>query len=81
MISRAATGTLPGMILRQKRQRAVVRRIAVAQTLYACGSVLCFLNTYDAIAAIALVEVNYAIAPKFGGGLFSKRIKGSEQET
>ena len=43
---------------------AVVRRIVIAQTLYACGAGLCFLNTYYSIAAIVLIQLNYAIAPK-----------------
>ncbi len=45
--------------------RAVVRRIAIAQTLYAGGASLCFINTYCSIAAIVLVQVNYAMAPRF----------------
>ncbi len=52
---------------------AVVRRIAIAQTLYAIGASLCFINTYWAIAAIVLVQVNYAIAPRFCWGIFSKK--------
>jgi uncharacterized membrane protein len=51
---------------------AIVRRIVVAQTLYACGAALCFIGTYYAIAAIVLVQVNYAIAPRFCWGLFSR---------
>jgi len=51
---------------------AVVRRIVIAQTLYACGAALCVLNTYYAIAAIVLVQVNYAIAPRFCWGLFER---------
>jgi uncharacterized membrane protein len=51
---------------------AVVRRIVVAQSLYAGGAALCFINTYWAIAAIVLVQVNYAIAPRFCWGLFSR---------
>ena len=35
---------------------AMARRIVVTQSLYACGAVFCFLNTYDAIAAIVLAE-------------------------
>ena len=57
---------------------AVVRRIVIAQTLYACGAALCFVGTYYAIAAIVLVQVNYAIAPRFCWGLFSR--KSSEDE-
>ncbi len=52
---------------------AVVRRIAIAQTLYACGAALCFIDTYWSIAAIVLVQVNYAIAPRFCWGLFSRK--------
>jgi uncharacterized membrane protein len=55
---------------------AIVRRIVIAQTLYACGAALSFLGTYYAIAAIVLVQINYAIAPRFCWGLFSR--KGSE---
>jgi uncharacterized membrane protein len=52
---------------------AVIRRIVIAQSLYAVGAALCFLNTYYSIAAIVLVQVNYAIAPKFCWGLFSSK--------
>ena len=53
--------------------RAVVRRIVIAQCLYAAGAALCFINTYWSIAAIVLVQVNYAIAPRFCWGLFSRK--------
>ncbi len=52
---------------------AVVRRIVIAQSLYAGGAALCFFNTYYSIAAIVLVQVNYAIAPRFCWGLFSRK--------
>ena len=52
---------------------AVIRRIVIAQSLYACGAALCFLNTYYSIAAIVLVQINYAIAPRFCWGLFSRK--------
>ena len=52
---------------------AVIRRIVIAQSLYAGGAVLCFLNTYYSIAAIVLVQINYAIAPRFCWGLFSRK--------
>lgn len=52
---------------------AVVRRIVIAQSLYVAGAALCFFNTYYSIAAIVLVQVNYAIAPRFCWGLFSRR--------
>ena len=50
---------------------AVTRRIVIAQSLYAAGAALCFLNTYYSIAAIVLIQINYAIAPQFCWGLFS----------
>jgi len=55
---------------------AVIRRIVIAQSLYAAGAALCFLNTYYSIAAIVLVQVNYAIAPRFCWGLFSRKTAG-----
>jgi TMEM175 potassium channel family protein len=66
--ARLLADDLPGEI-----HPAVVRRIVIAQTLYACGAALCFLNTYYAIAAIVLVQVNYAIAPRFCWGLFDRK--------
>jgi uncharacterized membrane protein len=44
--------------------KAVERRIVVAQTLYALGMLLCFVNTYVSIAAIVLVQLNYVFAPR-----------------
>lgn len=52
---------------------AVVRRIVIAQSLYAIGASLCFVNTYWSIAAIVLVQLNYAIAPRFCWGIFSRK--------
>ena len=49
---------------------AVVRRIVIAQSLYAAGAALCFLNTYYSIAAIVLVQINYAIAQDSAGDCF-----------
>ena len=63
---------------------AVVRRIVIAQSLYAAGAALCFIDTYYSIAAIVLVQINYAIAPRFCWGLFSrgkKEISGGGEET
>jgi TMEM175 potassium channel family protein len=45
---------------------AIKRRIVVGQSLYAIGALLCVLNTYWSIAFIVLVQLNYAIAPRFG---------------
>lgn len=52
---------------------AVVRRIVIAQSLYAGGAALCFIDTYYAIAAIVLIQINYAVAPRLGRGMFSRK--------
>jgi uncharacterized membrane protein len=44
--------------------KAIVRRIVIGQALYAAGAALCVVNTYVSIAFIALVQVNFAIAPR-----------------
>lgn len=46
--------------------RAIVRRIVVAQALYAAGAALCFVNTYASIAVIVIVQLNFAFAPRLG---------------
>jgi uncharacterized membrane protein len=43
---------------------SICRRIVIAQSLYAVGALLCFINTWLSIAAIVLVQTNYAIAPR-----------------
>lgn len=43
---------------------SICRRIATAQSLYAVGAALCFISTWVSIAAIVLVQLNYAIAPR-----------------
>ena len=58
---------------------AVIQRIVVAQSLYAAGAALCFINTYYAIVAIILVQLNYAIAPRFCWGLFSRKSQEHEE--
>jgi hypothetical protein len=45
--------------------KAVRGRILVAQSLYAVGAMLCVFNNYWSIAFIVLVQLNYAIAPRF----------------
>ena len=42
----------------------VKRRILVAQSLYAFGALLCFINPLWSIVFIVLVQLNFAIAPK-----------------
>ena len=43
---------------------SICRRIVIAQSLYAAGAALCFISTWVSIAAIVLVQLNYALAPR-----------------
>ncbi len=45
-----------------KVRGSICRRIVIAQTLYAAGAALCFIHTWLSIAAIVLVQLNYALA-------------------
>ncbi len=51
--------------IRAEVPAAICRRILIGQSLYAFGALLCAFNTYWSIAFIALVQLNYAIAPRF----------------
>lgn len=42
--------------------KAIRRRILIAQSLYAAGALLCFINIYLSIAFIIAVQLNYAFA-------------------
>ena len=44
---------------------AICRRIMIGQALYAAGALLCVISTYWSIAFILLVQLNYAVAPRF----------------
>ncbi|MGD0214785.1 MAG: TMEM175 family protein [Terriglobales bacterium] len=44
---------------------AVCRRIVIAQALYAFGALLCIINTHWSIAFIVLVQLYYAVAPRW----------------
>ena len=44
---------------------AICRRIVIGQALYALGASLCTFNSYLSIAFIVLVQINFAIAPRF----------------
>lgn len=46
-------------------RHSICRRILIAQSLYAGGALLCFIHTWVSIAAIVLVQLNYALAPRF----------------
>jgi uncharacterized membrane protein len=45
---------------------AICRRILIAQSLYAIGALLCVFSNSLSIGFIVLVQLNYAIAPRFG---------------
>ena len=45
---------------------AICRRILIAQSLYAFGALLCVVSNYLSIAFIVLIQLNYAIAPRWG---------------
>ena len=45
---------------------AICRRVVIAQSLYAFGALLCVISNYVSIAFIVLIQLNYAIAPRFG---------------
>ncbi len=53
---------------------SICKRVFIAQSLYLGGALLCFINTWVSIAAIVLVQLNYAIAP----GLSRPRKKSKE---
>ena len=44
---------------------SICKRILIAQSLYAAGAALCAIDTWVSIAAILLVQLNYALAPLF----------------
>ena len=44
---------------------AIRRRIVIAQSLYALGALLCVFSTYWSIGFIVLVQLNYAVAPRW----------------
>jgi uncharacterized membrane protein len=46
---------------------AIRRRIVIGQSLYAFGAALSIFSTYLSVAFIALVQLNYAIAPRLPG--------------
>ncbi len=45
---------------------AIYRRILIAQSLYDFGALLCVVSNYASIGFIVLMQLNYAIAPRFG---------------
>jgi uncharacterized membrane protein len=44
---------------------SICKRIVIAQSLYAAGAALCVINNWVSIAAILLVQSNYALAPRW----------------
>ena len=47
---------------------SICRRVVTAQSLYAAGAALCIINTWVSIGAIVLVQLNYALAPRWHRG-------------
>lgn len=50
----------------QEVRASICKRIVIAQSLYAAGAALCLISNWVSIAAIVLVQLNYAIAPRLG---------------
>jgi len=48
----------------QDVRASICKRIVIAQSLYAGGAALCVIDTRVSIAAIVLVQLNYAVAPR-----------------
>jgi uncharacterized membrane protein len=46
--------------------RAIRRRIVVAQSLYAAGAALCLWTPWASIVAFILIQINFAIGPRSG---------------
>jgi uncharacterized membrane protein len=44
---------------------SICKRVVIAQSLYAAGAALCIINTWVSIGAIVLVQLNYALAPRW----------------
>lgn len=44
---------------------SICKRILIAQSFYAGGAALCVINTWVSICVIVLVQLNYAVAPRF----------------
>ena len=44
---------------------SICKRVVTAQSLYAAGTALCVIDTWVSIGAIVLVQLNYAIAPRW----------------
>ena len=61
--ARATRANLVNDDLTDEMKAAVCRRIIIAQSLYAAGAALCFINNYLSISFILLIQVNYALAP------------------
>jgi hypothetical protein len=49
----------------QEVRASICKRILIAQSLYAGGAALCVINTWVSIGLIVLVQLNYAIAPRW----------------
>jgi len=45
-------------------RNSICKRIVIAQSWYAGSAALCFIHTWVSIAAIVLIQLNYALAPR-----------------
>jgi uncharacterized membrane protein len=45
--------------------RWIMGRIVISQSLYAAGMLLCLVNNYWSIGFIVLIQLNYAVSPRF----------------
>jgi len=54
------------LVEKSEIKQAMMRRARLAQTLYACGALLCFVSTYLSITVLILVQFYFVL------GLFSK---------
>lgn len=61
----ATSAQLVDAVLSGEVTAAICRRILIGQTLYALGALFCVYSTYLSIAFIVLVQLNYAVAPRF----------------
>lgn len=63
----AVTAKLVDADLPHEVTGAICRRILIGQALYAFGALLCVFSTYLSMGFIVLVQLNYAVAPRFRG--------------
>jgi len=65
MAASGVAAVVSDVILPPHFSQAIKKRILVAQSLYAFGALLCLFDNAWSIGFIVLVQLNYAIAPRF----------------